>query len=40
MEKILNIAHRGASFYETENTIPAFKKALEQGADAIELDIH
>jgi len=36
----LKIAHRGASGYEPENTIRAFKKAIELGADMIELDIH
>ena len=33
-------AHRGASGYLPENTLPAFEKAIEQGADGIELDIH
>jgi len=32
------IAHRGASAYAPENTLSAFKLALQQGADAIELD--
>ena len=32
------IAHRGASAYAPENTLAAFKLALEQGADGIELD--
>lgn len=32
-------AHRGASGYMPENTLPAFQKAVEQGADGIELDI-
>ena len=32
--------HRGASGYLPENTIPAFEKAIELGADGIELDIH
>ena len=36
----LVIAHRGASADAPENTIAAFELALEQGADAIELDIH
>ncbi len=31
--------HRGARGYVPENTIPSFKKALEQGADTIELDV-
>ena len=38
--KPLIIAHRGASRYALENTIPAFKLAEELGADFIELDIH
>lgn len=33
------IAHRGASAYALENSLAAFKKAYEQNADAIELDI-
>lgn len=33
-------AHRGASAYAPENTIPAFKLAVEMGADGIELDVH
>jgi glycerophosphoryl diester phosphodiesterase len=34
------IAHRGASGHLPENTIPAYQRALEQGADMIELDLH
>lgn len=34
------VAHRGASKYAPENTIPAFKLAWEQGADAIEGDFY
>lgn len=37
---MLKIAHRGASGYAAENTIAAFARALEMGADAIELDVH
>ena len=33
-------AHRGASGYAPENTLPAFQKAIELGADGIETDIH
>ncbi len=33
------IAHRGASGQYPENTLLAFTKALEMGADAIELDV-
>jgi glycerophosphoryl diester phosphodiesterase len=36
----LNIAHRGASALAPENTIAAFERAVELGADAIEFDIH
>ena len=32
-------AHRGASAHAPENTLPAFKLAISQGAPAIELDI-
>ncbi len=32
-------AHRGASLHAPENTIAAFELALQQGADAIELDV-
>ena len=38
-EKFLCIAHRGASFYEPENTLRAFKRAMEMGCDGIELDV-
>jgi glycerophosphoryl diester phosphodiesterase len=33
------IAHRGASAYERENTLAAFRAAAALGADAIELDV-
>ncbi|MFA5991327.1 MAG: glycerophosphodiester phosphodiesterase [Candidatus Doudnabacteria bacterium] len=33
------IAHRGASKLERENTLKAFSKAIELGADGIELDV-
>ena len=33
-------AHRGASAYAPENTIPAFQMAMEMGADGLELDVH
>ncbi len=33
------IAHRGASGYVTENTLPAVKKALDLNAHAVEVDI-
>ncbi|MHA1338549.1 MAG: glycerophosphodiester phosphodiesterase [Promethearchaeota archaeon] len=37
-KKTIIFAHRGASGYEYENTIPAFRKAIEMGADGIETD--
>ncbi|MCD6321640.1 MAG: glycerophosphodiester phosphodiesterase, partial [Clostridiales bacterium] len=33
------IAHRGASAYAPENTLVAFQKAYEMGADGIEIDV-
>lgn len=33
-------AHRGASKERPENTMSAFKRAIELGADGIELDVH
>lgn len=40
MSKPLILAHRGASAEAPENTLAAFRLALEQGADGFELDIH
>ena len=34
------VAHRGASGQAPENTLEAFRLAVEAGADAIELDVH
>ena len=34
------IAHRGASAYRPENTLPAYELAVEQRADMIEIDLH
>lgn len=34
------IAHRGASRERPENTLPAFQRAAELGADGVELDVH
>jgi glycerophosphoryl diester phosphodiesterase len=33
------IAHRGASAVEPENTVAAFRRAVADGADGIELDV-
>ena len=38
-EKTKVWAHRGASGYAPENTLDAFRKAVEMGADGIELDV-
>ena len=37
---MLVIAHRGASSALPENTLAAFERAIELGADFIELDVH
>jgi glycerophosphoryl diester phosphodiesterase len=34
------IGHRGAPREFPENSLPAFERAIERGADAIELDVH
>ena len=36
----LVIAHRGASWDLPENTLPAFERAIETGADYVEFDVH
>jgi glycerophosphoryl diester phosphodiesterase len=37
---LLVIAHRGASHERPENTLAAFERAIELGADYVELDVH
>jgi len=39
MKKPLIIAHRGASALAPENTLAAFKKAIDDGAEGIEFDV-
>ncbi len=39
-QPVERIAHRGARRELAENTIPAFRRAVERGAHAIELDVH
>lgn len=39
-EGFLIIAHRGASAYEPENTLPSFELAEDLNADYVELDVH
>ncbi len=38
--RFLVVAHRGASAYEPENTLRAFRRAMELSADMSELDAH
>jgi glycerophosphoryl diester phosphodiesterase len=40
MNRLFIYAHRGASATAPENTMAAFRHALEAGADGIELDVH
>lgn len=40
IDKVLNIAHRGASGVAPENTLASFQKAMELSCDLIELDVH
>jgi len=37
---VLSIAHRGASGYAPENTLAAIQKAIDLGANWIEIDVH
>ena len=37
---VVRIAHRGASKQYPENTLLAFRKAIEQGVDYLEMDVH
>lgn len=38
-QKVMNIAHRGASAYAPENTLAAFDKAFKMKANYFELDV-
>lgn len=40
MSKCNIITHRGANKYAPQNTLPAFKKAVEIGTDGFETDVH
>lgn len=40
MSKILKIGHRGAKGHIAENTLESIQKALDFGANAIEIDVH
>lgn len=37
---MLKIGHRGAKGHVPENTLASFRKALDMGMDAVELDVH
>src|SRR4051812_23613622 len=39
-ERVRIYAHRGASLEFPENTMRAFRRAVELGADALETDVH
>src|SRR3982751_152869 len=39
-ERVRIYAHRGASLEFPENTMAAFRRAAELGADALETDVH
>jgi len=40
MKDFIIIGHRGACYYEPENTLRSFKKALQLKCDYIECDVH
>ncbi|HQP37324.1 MAG TPA: glycerophosphodiester phosphodiesterase family protein, partial [Polyangiaceae bacterium] len=40
LRRPLVVGHRGAMGYFPENTMLSFRKAVEMGADWIELDVH
>ncbi len=40
MNNVKIISHRGANRYAPQNTLPAFEKAVQLGADGFETDVH
>jgi len=40
MSKVLVVAHRGGAALAPENTLGAFKKAVQLGVDMVECDVH
>ena len=40
MTKMLNIAHRGGAGLKPENSLEAFRNAVELKVDGVELDVH
>ncbi|ARP72595.1 glycerophosphodiester phosphodiesterase [Streptomyces pluripotens] len=39
MQTVTAVAHRGAPYHFRENTIESLRSALDQGADAVEVDV-
>jgi len=39
MRTVTAVAHRGAPYHHRENTIESLRSALQQGADAVEIDV-
>lgn len=39
MQRVINIAHRGASFYEVDHSFAAYDLAIAHKADYLELDV-
>ncbi len=39
MQNVTAVAHRGDPYRFRENTIDSLRSALEQGADAVEIDV-
>ncbi len=39
LDRFFIVAHRGASAYEPENTLRSIRRAIEMGADAVEVDV-
>jgi glycerophosphoryl diester phosphodiesterase len=37
---VVKVGHRGAAGHEPENTLRSFRRAMELGADMVELDVH
>ena len=40
LEGMISVAHRGASSFAPENTLAAFQKGIDLGADFLECDVH
>ena len=40
MPPITKVAHRGGSLLAPENTLASFQRGIDEGCDAIELDVH